>query len=147
MKKNAAVVEVRVSLKEGLTILDLKPGNATTVAELRQIIKNNGFVSKEATGVARGAPNASADRQFTVSGTTEELTLSEAPKRIGDAWQLQIRAPTNLYPGDECSLTNVGNRRFRVVCRRRYPALRDVKIWRDRERSSSSLRRSAAQRS
>ena len=94
MQKVDGVQAVKVSLKEGLTILDLRPDNTITLAKLRQIIKNNGFVSKEATGVARGAPNASADRQFTVSGTTEELTLSEAPKRIGDAWQLQIRAPT-----------------------------------------------------
>ena len=94
MQKVDGVQAVKVSLKEGLTILDLRPDNTITLAKLRQIIKNNGFVSKEATGVARGAPNASADRQFTVSGTREELTLAEAPKRIGDAWQLQIRAPT-----------------------------------------------------
>ena len=93
MKKVPAVTQVRVSLNEGLTVLDLEPGNTVTLAQLREIIKNNGFVSKEATAVARGAPNAAADRQFTVSGTTEELALSEAPKRIGDAWQLAIRAP------------------------------------------------------
>jgi hypothetical protein len=90
MQKVDGVQAVKVSLKEGLTILDLRPDNTITLAKLRQIIKNNGFVSKEATAVARGAP---ADRQFTVSGTTEELALSEAPKRIGDAWQLAIRAP------------------------------------------------------
>ena len=93
MQKVDGVQAVKVSLKEGLTILDLRPDNTITLAKLRQIIKHNGFVSKEATAVARGAPNAAPDRQFTVSGTTEELALSEAPKRIGDAWQLAIRAP------------------------------------------------------
>ena len=54
MQKVDGVQSVRVSLNDGLTILDLKAGNAVTLAKLRQIIKNNGFVSKEATAVARG---------------------------------------------------------------------------------------------
>ena len=53
MQKVDGVQSVRVSLNDGLTILDLKAGNAVTLAKLRQIIKNNGFVSKEATAVAR----------------------------------------------------------------------------------------------
>jgi hypothetical protein len=92
MKKNAAVAQVRVSLKDGLTILDLKPGNTATVAELRQIIKNNGFVSKEVSALARG--NVAGDqRTFTVTGTNEQLTLSSTPERNGDEWKIVVRAP------------------------------------------------------
>ena len=43
MKKIPAVSQVRVSLDDGLTILDLKPGNTTTLAELRQVIKRKRF--------------------------------------------------------------------------------------------------------
>jgi len=94
MQKVDGVQGVKVKLNDGLTILDLKPGNTITLAKIRQIIKNNGFVSKEAAVVARGAPSdAGADLQFTVSGTNEQLALSEAPRRIGEAWQLAIRAP------------------------------------------------------
>ena len=56
MRKVEGVESVRVSLNDGLTILDLKPANAVTIARLRQIIKNNGFVSKEANVIAHGEP-------------------------------------------------------------------------------------------
>jgi len=92
MKKVDGVQAVRVSLKEGLTILDLKPGNTITLADLRRIIKNNGFVSKEAAIVARGTPSAD-QKTFAVSGTNEELRIGQAPRRIGEDWRLQAAAP------------------------------------------------------
>ena len=55
MKKIPAVTQVRVSLSDGLTTLDLKPGNTTTLAELRRVIKRNGFVSKEVAAIATAA--------------------------------------------------------------------------------------------
>jgi hypothetical protein len=92
MKKVPSVTQIRVSLNDGLTILDLKPGNTTTLAELRQIIKNNGFVSKEATAVARGSLTTD-QKAFAVEGTSEQLQLSSPPQRNGDDWRLAIRAP------------------------------------------------------
>jgi len=92
MKKVPAVAAVRVSLNEGLTILDLKPGNTMTLAELRRIIKNNGFVSKEAIVIARGAA-APDNRSFAVSGTNEQLQVSSAPQKSGEDWRLTVRAP------------------------------------------------------
>jgi len=90
MKKVPAVTQVRVSLKDGLTVLDLKPANTVTLAELRQIIKNNGFVSKDIAAVARGTV---ADQgTFVVSGTNERLPLSAPAERIGDDWRLMVRA-------------------------------------------------------
>jgi hypothetical protein len=90
MKKVPAVAHVRVSLKEGLTVLDLKPGNSTTLAEPRQIIKNNGFVPKEASVVAGGS--VAGDNAFVVSGTNERLPLSEPAQRSGDDWKLAVQA-------------------------------------------------------
>ena len=55
MQKIAGVQSVKVSLNDGLTILDLKPDNTVTLAKLRQVIKDNGFVPKEAQIVARGS--------------------------------------------------------------------------------------------
>ena len=91
MQKVDGVQNVRMSLNNGLTILDLKPGNAVTLAKLRQIIKNNGFVSKEATAVARGT--VADERTFVVSGTNERLSLSSPPQRSEDDWQLAVRTP------------------------------------------------------
>ena len=92
MKKNAAVAQVRVSLKDGLTVLEMKPGNAATLTELRHIIKNNGFVSKEVTALARG--KVGADRKtFIVDGTNEQLPLSSTPERNGDDWKIAVPPP------------------------------------------------------
>jgi hypothetical protein len=88
MQKVDGVQNVRVSLNDGLTILDLKPGNAVTLARLRQIIKNNGFVSKEASLLARGT--AKGERVFVVSGTNEEVALAETPQRAGEEWRLTV---------------------------------------------------------
>jgi hypothetical protein len=91
MKKVPSVVQVRVSLKDGLTVLDLKPGNTTTLADLRQIIKNNGFVSTEASALARGSVVDS--NTFVVSGTNERLPLLSAPQAAGDDWRIAVRSP------------------------------------------------------
>ena len=77
MQKVEGVRETKVSLKEGLTTLDLKPSNRVTLARLRQIIKNNGFVSKEAAIVASGEEKTDAGmRVFEVGGTRERLTVT-----------------------------------------------------------------------
>ena len=77
MQKVPGVTGVRVSLNEGLTVLDLKPGNSVTLLHLRQVIRNNGFVTKEAQIVARGAVTAAANElTFEVSGSKERLALS-----------------------------------------------------------------------
>ena len=91
MQKVDGVQSVRVSLNEGLTILDLKPGNTVTLAKLRQIIKDNGFVSKDASVLARGS--ASGERGFVVSGTNEQLTLGASAQQIAEDWRLTVLAP------------------------------------------------------
>ena len=92
MKKVPAVTQVRVSLNDGMTVLDLKPDNAVTLADLRQIIKNNGFVAKEATVIARGTVSGDG-KSFTVDGTNERIEIASPPQRIDDAWRLVVRAP------------------------------------------------------
>ncbi len=76
MQKVAGVQSVRVSLNDGLTVLDFELGNKVTVAQLRTILKNNGFVSKEARLDAVGAVAERASRLvFVVSGTGEEFAV------------------------------------------------------------------------
>jgi len=77
MQKVAGVESVRVSLNDGLTVLDFAPGNKVTVAQLRTILKNSGFVSKEARLDAVGAIAESASRLvFSISGTGEEFAVT-----------------------------------------------------------------------
>jgi hypothetical protein len=92
MRKVDGVQTVRVSLKDGLTVLDLKPGNTVTLAKLRQIIRNNGYPTKEAAVTASGQP-AAGGKTFTVTGTNEQLTLSEAPQPAGSDWRLRVATP------------------------------------------------------
>jgi hypothetical protein len=66
MKKVEGVQNVRVSLKEGVTVLDLRPANNVTLAQLRTVIKNSGFISKEAQVPARGSMTGNT---FEVAGT------------------------------------------------------------------------------
>jgi hypothetical protein len=95
MKKVNGVQTVRVSLNDGLTILDLKPGNLVTLAKLRQVIKDNGFVPKEAQIVARGSTSVAEHRPvFEVSGTKEQLVLATPARQIGDDWQLSVAPPS-----------------------------------------------------
>jgi hypothetical protein len=95
MQKVDGVETIRVSLNDGLTILDLKPGNTVTLANLRQIIKNNGFVSKEAQVVARGtAGTVDGKPVFEVSGTRERFVTASPPQRSGDDWRFAVPAPS-----------------------------------------------------
>ena len=84
MKKVEGVQTVQVSLKDGLTILELRPDNKVTLAQLRTVIKNNGFVSQDARITARGLVSGDA---FAVSGTGERLPFAQAPSASGERWQ------------------------------------------------------------
>jgi hypothetical protein len=87
MRKVEGVDKVTVSLKDGLTVLELKPGNSVTLGNLRTIIKNNGFVSRDAVIVAKGT--VAGTDGFEVSGTRERLPITGKP--LADAkglWHL-----------------------------------------------------------
>ena len=84
MKKVDGVTKVQVSLKDGLTMLELRAGNKVTLVQLRNVIKNNGFVSKDAQIVAAGSV---AGDTFVVSGTGERLPFAQRPAASGATWQ------------------------------------------------------------
>jgi hypothetical protein len=91
MQKVDGVQSVTVSLNDGITTLNLKPDNTVTLAKLRQVIKNNGFVSKEAQIVARGSLTAgSGTPRFEVSGTGERLVPIGQAQQTGEMWRLSV---------------------------------------------------------
>ena len=83
MRKVDGVQAVNVSLKEGLTVLELRPDNKVTLAQLRTVIKNNGFMSKDAQITARGTVSGNT---FEVSGSGERLPFAQKPVASGDRW-------------------------------------------------------------
>ena len=90
MQKVDGVQTVQVSLKQGTTTLALRPDNKVTVAQLRTVIRNNGFVSKEIQVVARG--NVRSDG-FEVTGTSERLATAASPVSVdGGRWRFTVPA-------------------------------------------------------
>ena len=83
-------------LNEGLTVLDLKPGNAVTLARLREVIRNNGYVSREAKIVAAGTAITSGnDLAFEITGTRERfLVLADSNEQRQRADDLRAKAKT-----------------------------------------------------
>lgn len=91
MQKVDGVQSVQVSLKEGVTTLELRADNKITLSQLRLVIKNNGFVSKEVQVVARGSFGANG---FDVAGSAERLsTVSEPVAAEGGRWRFTVPAP------------------------------------------------------
>jgi len=98
MQKVKGIDKVRVSLNDGLTILDLTPGNTVKLSELRQVIKNNGFVSNEAQVTVRGSVSSvNGQSMFAVAGSGEQFTF------VGSAPQpdsiVEIRGRIDLTKG------------------------------------------------
>jgi len=89
MRKVDGVETVEVRLNQGLTILDLKSGNKITLIQLRSVIRNNGFVSKEATIIAVGTLQGSV---FRVGGTNEMLAVAAPPTQAGVEWKFVVNA-------------------------------------------------------
>jgi hypothetical protein len=90
MQKVPGVTEVKVSLNEGLTIIDFAPDNKVTLPQLRQVIRNNGFVTNQSRIVARGAlVNADGAATFEIRGSNERLRLT-TPVKGGSAGDVVV---------------------------------------------------------
>ena len=86
MQKVDGVKSVQVSLKQGVTTLELRPENKVTLAQLRTVIKNNGFVSRDAEIIARGIVTGD---KFEVSVTREQLRMAGKPTSTADGnWRI-----------------------------------------------------------
>jgi hypothetical protein len=86
MQKVVGVTSVKVSLNDGLTILDFAPDNTVTVAQLRQVIRNNGFVTNESRIIAAGTVTQSnGSAFFELRGSKERFRLmTPLPAQSGD---------------------------------------------------------------
>ena len=94
MRKVPGVSAVRVSLNEGLTVIDLKPDNTVTLSSLRQVIRNNGFVTKSAEITARGIVTTTGKGlTFEVSGSRERLAVEPSDQVRIQAEAVVSRAP------------------------------------------------------
>ena len=82
LEKVDGIETVSVTLKRGVAHITLKRGNTLTLSELRRIIKQAGYVSRQATVVVVGtARGTGAKPALTVSGTKEVFDLNAEPGR------------------------------------------------------------------
>ena len=85
-KKLSGVESVDVSLNKGMATVKLKPGNALTVEQFWQTVRQNGFTPRETNVVVRGDVLQTGGKlQLQVSGanrTYELVTDAKAPKAI-----------------------------------------------------------------
>ena len=95
MQKVPGIASVKVSLNDGLTILDFKPENSVSLSALRQVIRNNGFVTNESQVAVRGTVIAAGNGLvLEVKGSGERLPLKAAASAGAEFEQLRARLKT-----------------------------------------------------
>ena len=94
VKKLEGVESVEVSLTRAVADIRLREGNRVSIAQLRQLVKNNGFTARESTVTAVGtATGPNGARAFEVSGVNEILVI--ASSRSDAAAVRQLTTPAN----------------------------------------------------
>ena len=85
MKRNRSIDQVRVSLNDGLTILDLKPGNTTTLAHYLDLLGGAGLL----VGLAKFSGRAV--RQRGVDKLRTSLCERVAQRQLAEVIQVRDR--------------------------------------------------------
>ena len=89
LKKVDGVSSVNVTLKRGVAHIALDAGNSVSLPQLRGIIKDAGYTTRDAVVTARGTVTQRGGRLvLDVTGTSTSLVLAEdpaAPEAIGAA--------------------------------------------------------------
>lgn len=106
MQKVPGITSVKVSLNDGLTVLDFAPDNNVTLGQLRQLIRNNGFVTNESRIVARGSiARLSGAVTFEVRGSKERFAVPDAV--ITDRTDAVVTGTANTKDPAKMTLTAI----------------------------------------
>ena len=106
VQKLPGVESVNVSLERASTDIQLRPGNSITLEQLRRIIKNNGFTSKEATVTVVGKLiERGGQPALDVTGTNTVMLIVADPKQPAIFKQIQDRLQAKSAV--RCELTGV----------------------------------------
>ena len=106
IRKLPGVDSVEVSLERATADIRLRAGNAVTLSQLRQIVKDNGFTSKEATvTVAGNLIEHGGQPALDVTGTKIVLLIVPDAKQP-DAYQ-RIKAQLRATVGQTVELRGV----------------------------------------
>ena len=92
VQKLSGVESVNVSLERASTDIQLRAGNTITLEQLRHIIKNNGFTTKEATVTVVGTLiERGGEPALDVTGTNTVMRIVADPKQPAIFKQIQDR--------------------------------------------------------
>jgi hypothetical protein len=92
MQKLPGVESINVSLERASADIQLRPGNSITLAQLRSIIKNNGFTAKEATVTVVGKLiERGGQPALDVTGTDTVFLIAPDPKQPAIFKQIEER--------------------------------------------------------
>jgi hypothetical protein len=106
VRKLSGVESVDVSLDRATADIRLRAGNTVTLPQLRQIIKNNGFTSKEANvTVAGNLIERGGKPALDVTGTGIVMLIVPDPKQP-DAYR-RIEGQLRVKPGQPVELRGV----------------------------------------
>jgi len=102
--KLPGVTAVRVSLNEGKAILSLSPDSRATLAQIRRVIRNNGFTPKEAQVLVMGHLGQDGGRWWIDTGPDGRWQLEAfervlpGPRPVGapENVTLRVRVPETL---------------------------------------------------
>lgn len=82
--KVPGVASVDVTLKRGVAAIGLVDGNAVTLAQLRQVVKEAGYASRDAVVTVRGTIGSrDGATVLAVTGTAEIFRLEASPDAPG----------------------------------------------------------------
>jgi hypothetical protein len=85
LEKVDGIESVSVTLKRGVAHITLAKGNTVTMAQLRRIIKEAGYTSRDATVTAVGTVRAGGSGlTLTVAGTREVFDVSGEGQSLAD---------------------------------------------------------------
>ena len=123
LSKLPGVIAVRVSLNEGRAVVSLAPESRTTFADIRKVIRHNGFTPKESQALLVGRVLHEGERiwldtgdagrfvleagaqtlrtQLLTQPTTEDVALSvRVPETLRTPPAVQLIERKNLQPGE-----------------------------------------------
>lgn len=84
MEKLPGVESAKVSLNEGRAVIQLRPGNTVTMAQIRQGVTRNGFTPQQAAVSGEAEVMAKGDKlQLRISGTNDVYELAGTPHGDG----------------------------------------------------------------
>ncbi len=104
LSKLQGVTSVRVSLNQGKAVIALGPNNRTTLAQIREVIRHNGFTPKEARATLVGRMVREGDRlwidtgsgRFQLEADSKTLQAQTSAEGSGQDVTLFVRVPETL---------------------------------------------------